>query len=175
LPFTEDHALAETLRIKRPRQECFNCLSTNHRVSECPVKVDQERIEIHRKLYNSQAQQAQEQAQLFSNRYTSDTSDSKSNRGFTPGKFSEQLREALGIKENQLPPFIYLMRKLGYPKGWLIEAQIKSTKLAVHDDSIDTKKKYESIEDQDIVEVDDESKSKQKEKENEVEISNFLF
>ena len=26
LPFTEDHALAESLRIKRPRQECFNCL-----------------------------------------------------------------------------------------------------------------------------------------------------
>lgn len=130
LPFTEDHALSEKLRSKRPRQECFNCLSFSHRVQECPAKIDEERINIHRKIYTSQAQQAQEQEQLLSNRYTSDL-DSRIYKGFMPGKISDQLREALGINENQLPPFIYIMRKYGYPKGWLIEAQVKKSNLAM--------------------------------------------
>ena len=128
LPFSEDH----TLRIRRPRQECFNCLSTSHRVSDCPVRVDPKRIELQRNYFNAQSVLSQEQSQLFSNRYTSDL-DSKSYRGFTPGKLSEQLREALDIRPNQLPPFVYVMRKLGYPTGWLLEAQVKETKLSVVD------------------------------------------
>ena len=68
---------------------------------------------------------------LFSTRYTSDP-DAKLYRGFTPGKLSDQLREALGCKPNQLPPFVYFMREYGYPEGWLIEAQVSSNKLSVH-------------------------------------------
>jgi zinc finger CCHC domain-containing protein 8 len=132
LPYTEDRAVSESLRIKRPRQECFNCLSINHRVQECPVRIDQERIEFNKNQFTSQSQQSQEQAQLFSTRYTSDL-DSKSNRGYVPGKISDQLREALGLKPNQIPPFIYIMREYGYPPGWLVEAKVASTKLAVHD------------------------------------------
>lgn len=112
--------------------ECFNCLATNHRVNDCPVKIDEERIKIHKKIFTNQSLQAQEQAELYSTRYTSDL-DSKENRGFVPGKISDQLREALGIRQNQLPPYIYLMRELGYPIGWLMEAQVKQPKLAVHD------------------------------------------
>ena len=129
LPFTEDHA---SLRIKKPRLECFNCLSINHRVQECPVRIDEERISIHRNLFATQSFQAQEQAQLLSNRYTSDL-ESKANRGFIPGKISNELREALGIKSNQLPPYIYIMRQYGYPIGWFMEARVKEAKLAVHD------------------------------------------
>jgi hypothetical protein len=129
LPFSENHSL----RIRKPRQECFNCLSTAHRMSDCPVKVDRERCEIHRNFFNTQSMYASEQSQLYSNRYTSDI-ESNSYRGFTPGKVSDQLREALGIKANQLPPYIYMMRRLGYPIGWLIEAQVKDTKLSVVDD-----------------------------------------
>lgn len=120
------------MRIRRPRQECFNCLATNHRVTDCPVRIDDDRIRLHRKLFNLQSFQSQEQSDLFSCRYTSDL-DSKSNRGFIPGKISDQLRLALGVRPNQLPPYIYLMRELGYPIGWLIESQFKHQKLAVHD------------------------------------------
>jgi hypothetical protein len=129
LPLSEDHSL----RIRKPRQECFNCLSTSHRMSECPVKVDRERCEIHRNFFNTQSMYANEQSQLYANRYTSDI-DSNTYRGFTPGKISDQLREALGITANQLPPYIYMMRRLGYPTGWLIEAQVKNAKLSVLDD-----------------------------------------
>lgn len=137
LPYDESHALSEALRLRRPRQECFNCLATNHRIQECPAKMDEERIAIHRKLFNFQSMHTQEQLSLFSNRYTSDL-DSLQFRGFVPGRISDQLREAFGIKPNQLPPFIYIMRDLGYPKGWLLEAQIKNNKLAVHNgDNVD--------------------------------------
>jgi zinc finger CCHC domain-containing protein 8 len=131
LPHSED----QTLRIRKPRQECFNCLSIAHRVSECPVRIDQKRIDLHRNFFNFQNQQAQGQSQLYANRYTSDL-DSNSYRGFRPGKVSDELREALGIEQNQLPPFIYIMRKLGYPTGWLIEAQVKDAKLAGLDEGL---------------------------------------
>lgn len=129
LPFTEDSA---SIRIKKPRQECFNCLSINHGVRECPVRIDQDRIEFHKKIFNTQSQQAQDQAQLFSNRYTSEL-DSKANRGFVPGKISEKLKEALGCRPNQLPPFVYIMRQYGYPQAWLMEARVEKSKLSVLD------------------------------------------
>ncbi|RNA12978.1 zinc finger CCHC domain-containing 8 [Brachionus plicatilis] len=148
LPFHEDNALAETLRIKRPRLECFNCLATNHRVDECPVRRDDERIKIHRKIFTSQSVQAQEQSELFSTRYTS---DSKDNRGFEPGKISDALRQALGVKSNQLPPYIYLMRELGYPAGWLLEAKVTRSDLELVNDSM-----KEEIPQGDQVEYDEE-------------------
>lgn len=111
LPFTEDNSLAATLKIKRPPLECFNCLG-NHRIQDCPIKIDEDRVAIHRKVFNVQSAQAHEQASLWSNRYIGDH-DSKKNRGFTPGKISDNLREALGLRPNQLPPFIYYMRKYG--------------------------------------------------------------
>ncbi|CAG9864207.1 unnamed protein product [Phyllotreta striolata] len=43
------------------------------------------------------------------------------------------LREALGIDKNQLPPYIYQMRMLGYPPGWLEEAKFVYSNLAMFD------------------------------------------
>lgn len=40
--------------------------------------------------------------------------------------FSNSLREALGLQQNQLPSYIYMMRQLGYPPGWL-EATVQHT------------------------------------------------
>ncbi len=93
---------------------------------------------MHRSEFNSQSMQSSDQATLFSARYTSDP-DAKLYRGFTPGKLSDELRAALGCKKNQLPPFIYMMRKYGYPAAWLIEAKVDSSnKLSVHNgDKID--------------------------------------
>nr|5LXR_B Chain B, Zinc finger CCHC domain-containing protein 8 [Homo sapiens]5LXY_C Chain C, Zinc finger CCHC domain-containing protein 8 [Homo sapiens]5LXY_D Chain D, Zinc finger CCHC domain-containing protein 8 [Homo sapiens]5LXY_F Chain F, Zinc finger CCHC domain-containing protein 8 [Homo sapiens]5LXY_H Chain H, Zinc finger CCHC domain-containing protein 8 [Homo sapiens]5LXY_J Chain J, Zinc finger CCHC domain-containing protein 8 [Homo sapiens]5LXY_L Chain L, Zinc finger CCHC domain-containing len=38
---------------------------------------------------------------------------------FKPGVISEELQDALGVTDKSLPPFIYRMRQLGYPPGWL--------------------------------------------------------
>lgn len=116
------------MRLKKPGNECFNCLSTSHKIQDCPIELDKERIEMHRKNFASQSMAAQEQAQLFANRYTS---DDKLHRGFIPGQISDNLRDALGISKKQIPPYIYLMRELGYPPGWLAEAQVKQSGITV--------------------------------------------
>lgn len=120
--------------MKRPHQECFNCLALNHRVQDCPIKIDEERINMHRNNFTNQSINAQDRAQLNSNRYMIDV-DSL-NKDKVPGKISEQLREALGLRKNQLPSFIYRMRDLGYPIGWLLEAQVKNSKLTLHDGEV---------------------------------------
>lgn len=51
----------------------------------------------------------------------------------TPGKISNKLREALGLNKNQLPPYIYQMRVLGYPPGWLEEAKFVYSNLELFD------------------------------------------
>jgi hypothetical protein len=134
LPFTENNA---AIRVKKPQQECFNCLSTNHGVRECPVRVNQERLDFHKKIFNTQSAAAQDQAYLFSSRYTSEL-ESKLNKGFVVGKISDELKEALGCKSNQLPPYVYIMRKYGYPKAWLLEAQVTNCKLSVIDGGLKT-------------------------------------
>lgn len=41
-----------------------------------------------------------------------------------PGRISNELRAALGIADNDLPIWIYRMRALGYPPGWLNKAVV---------------------------------------------------
>jgi len=45
---------------------------------------------------------------------------------------SPELRDALGLKPNELPLHIYKMRKLGYPPGWLQEAKIAHSGVSVY-------------------------------------------
>lgn len=46
---------------------------------------------------------------------------------------SQELLDALGITANTLPPFIYRMRELGYPHGWLKEAEMENSGLMLYD------------------------------------------
>lgn len=46
---------------------------------------------------------------------------------------SEELLTALGIDENTLPPLVYRMRQLGYPPGWLKEAEMENSGLSLYD------------------------------------------
>lgn len=40
---------------------------------------------------------------------------------------------ALGVAGNTLPPLIYRMRQLGYPPGWLKEAEMEDSGLSLYD------------------------------------------
>lgn len=64
-----------------------------------------------------------------SNRYYDSSGSSDDIR---PGKISSELRRALNIAENDLPIWIYRMRALGYPPGWLNKAIVDT------DDIFDT-------------------------------------
>lgn len=46
-----------------------------------------------------------------------------------PGQISDALRKALGLHKKEVPPYIYGMRELGYPPGWLEEAKIQHSNL----------------------------------------------
>lgn len=46
---------------------------------------------------------------------------------------SEELLEALGIDGTTLPPLIYRMRQLGYPPGWLKEAEMENSGITMYD------------------------------------------
>lgn len=50
-----------------------------------------------------------------------------------PGKFSEKFKEALGLRGYELPTFIYRMRDMGYPPGWVEEAFETNSDLALFD------------------------------------------
>lgn len=54
---------------------------------------------------------------------------------FTPGRWSKRLLEAMGVRSNETPPFVYRMRVLGYPPGWLSEAEETNSGLKLFDGS----------------------------------------
>lgn len=54
---------------------------------------------------------------------------------FKPGTVSKSLRSALGITSYELPPYIYNMRKLGYPLGWLEEIKVSHSGISMFDGS----------------------------------------
>lgn len=61
-----------------------------------------------------------------------------------PGRISSELREALNLPENDLPIWIYRMRALGYPPGWLKKAIVDTDDIFDTDDSESKKRKSPS-------------------------------
>uniref|UniRef100_UPI00358F0ECB zinc finger CCHC domain-containing protein 8 isoform X4 n=1 Tax=Myxine glutinosa TaxID=7769 RepID=UPI00358F0ECB len=123
----------QQVKAKRPKPCCFNCRSEHHQLKDCPkprdlVKIGQSRREflVHSgENYRSSGPQVRyhvENSQVFEH--------------FKPGIYSSDLQEALGMVENHLPPFIYRMRQLGYPPGWLREAETESSGLTIHDSEV---------------------------------------
>lgn len=47
--------------------------------------------------------------------------------------FSRDLRKALDISSRELPEYIYRMRGLGYPPGWMQEAMNKDSGISIFD------------------------------------------
>lgn len=98
---------------------CFNCLGDHH-LKKCPEKYDRSRIAMNRKEYQS----------LNAGRYHDDDSQ---NNAMQPGLISDGLKEALGLRPNQMPLYIYHMRVLGYPPGWMKEAEFETSGLLLYD------------------------------------------
>ncbi len=109
LPLVSD---GQKIFIRQKRTTCcFNCLG-DHNVSQCDQPRDHKRINSNR--------------DEFMSKFGSPVGDSRYHQGdsdrfkdFKPGRVSSALREALGINDNELPPYIYKMRSLGYPPGYL--------------------------------------------------------
>uniref|UniRef100_A0A8C0WVD5 Zinc finger CCHC domain-containing protein 8 n=1 Tax=Castor canadensis TaxID=51338 RepID=A0A8C0WVD5_CASCN len=118
------------VKAKRPRPHCFNCGSEEHQMKECPMPRNAARISEKRKEYMDACGEANNQN--FQQRYHAEEVEERFGR-FKPGVISEELQDALGVTDKSLPPFIYRMRQLGYPPGWLKEAELENSGLALYD------------------------------------------
>ncbi|XP_035113865.2 zinc finger CCHC domain-containing protein 8 isoform X2 [Callithrix jacchus] len=99
-------------------------------MKDCPMPRNAARISEKRKEYMDACGEAN--SQNFQQRYHAEEVEERFGR-FKPGVISEELQDALGVTDKSLPPFIYRMRQLGYPPGWLKEAELENSGLALYD------------------------------------------
>ncbi|NXP74035.1 ZCHC8 protein, partial [Ramphastos sulfuratus] len=114
----------------RPKPHCFNCGSEDHQMKDCPKPRNAARISEKRKEFMEACGEASNQN--FQQRYHAEEVEERFGK-FKPGVISGELQDALGVTEKSLPPFIYRMRQLGYPPGWLKEAEMEHSGLALYD------------------------------------------
>uniref|UniRef100_A0A2K5R0D1 Zinc finger CCHC domain-containing protein 8 n=1 Tax=Cebus imitator TaxID=2715852 RepID=A0A2K5R0D1_CEBIM len=126
----ENPQLSEGWEIPKPKPHCFNCGSEEHQMKDCPMPRNAARISEKRKEYMDACGEANNQN--FQQRYHAEEVEERFGR-FKPGVISEELQDALGVTDKSLPPFIYRMRQLGYPPGWLKEAELENSGLALYD------------------------------------------
>ncbi|KFU90223.1 Zinc finger CCHC domain-containing protein 8, partial [Chaetura pelagica] len=110
----------------RPKPHCFNCGSEDHQMKDCPKPRNAARISEKRKEFLEACGETSNQN--FQQRYHAEEVEERFGK-FKPGVISGELQDALGVTEKSLPPFIYRMRQLGYPPGWLKEAEMEHSGL----------------------------------------------
>ena len=65
---------------------------------------------------------------------------------------SKKLSEALGLRRDYLPAYIYKLREMGYPPGWLQQAEISQSGVALY---LEEGRKVETGEEGEVVDVGD--------------------
>ncbi|KAJ8286259.1 hypothetical protein GJAV_G00036380 [Gymnothorax javanicus] len=108
----------------RPKPCCFNCGAEDHQLRDCPKPKDMARISEKRKEFSGGNTPSNQ-------RYHAEEVEERFGK-YKPGVVSDELMEALGVTDRTLPPFIYRMRQLGYPPGWLKEAELESSGLTLY-------------------------------------------
>ncbi|OQR67275.1 zinc finger protein-like [Tropilaelaps mercedesae] len=117
-----DDAPLSTTSVASSGRKCFNCLGDHH-ITECTKPIDRRAIAENRR--NLQLKQQGSNARFFE--------DEERNSRFTPGRWGRRLLDAMGVRRNELPAFVYRMRVLGYPPGWLKEAEVETSGLKIFD------------------------------------------
>ncbi|XP_047988473.1 zinc finger CCHC domain-containing protein 8 homolog [Leguminivora glycinivorella] len=104
--------------VLRRGPTCFNCDGA-HPLRDCTVPRDNARIAEKRKNMVKVGRYHVEDEQKYGH--------------LIPGRISGNLRHALGLKRSEIPLYIYRMRLLGYPPGWLEEARISHSGITMFD------------------------------------------
>jgi zinc finger CCHC domain-containing protein 8 len=105
---------------------CFNCQGS-HNLRDCPLPIDQSVVSKNRREFCAKFGFARNKTSRYH------LEDGNRFAEFVPGQISAKLRKALGLPGYRLPRHIYKMRTLGYPPGWLEDARISHSGLALYD------------------------------------------
>uniref|UniRef100_A0A224YPW1 Zinc finger CCHC domain-containing protein 8 n=1 Tax=Rhipicephalus zambeziensis TaxID=60191 RepID=A0A224YPW1_9ACAR len=106
----------------QPSVVCFNC-GGKHFLNDCTEKINMARVSQKRREMARERDVAPKKLRYFEHEMLS--------QRFQPGKYSKELRKALDLRPEDLPPFIYRMRVLGYPPGWLTYAEVEKSGLTI--------------------------------------------
>ncbi|XP_063238930.1 zinc finger CCHC domain-containing protein 8 homolog isoform X2 [Bacillus rossius redtenbacheri] len=106
------------------RMTCFNCHGS-HSLRDCPKPRNQLNINRNRRDFVAATGKQ-------TGRYHVEEDQKYSS--FAPGRISDDLRRALGLRRNELPRHVYRMRQLGYPPGWLAAARVHHSGISVFDE-----------------------------------------
>lgn len=107
--------------LQRSRNKCFNC-DGDHTMRDCTERKDYQKINATRSKFRVKGKV---------DRYHEEIEQRLGH--FQPGKLSRELRDALGLRKRDLPAHIYGMRVLGYPPGWLEQAKVYHSGIALFD------------------------------------------
>lgn len=122
VPLPKDDQKCE--HVRQPKNTCFNC-NGNHTIRECPEPKNQQMIQKNRSKFQPFRHQE---------RYHIDANQQFGH--FLPGVLSQTLRQALGLRDQELPLYVYRMRMLGYPPGWLEDAKVTQSGMELFDDRV---------------------------------------
>ncbi|KAH7333881.1 hypothetical protein B0J17DRAFT_631429 [Rhizoctonia solani] len=117
--------------VQSSAKQCFNCMATNHIVSDCPHKRDPQHISLARADYGSRGGNTARSVRLHEaeEEFKRRTGFA---RTFEPGYVQgELLRESLGLSKiygggNEDLPWYYTMCDWGYPPGWVSDIDPRS-------------------------------------------------
>ncbi|XP_037503861.1 zinc finger CCHC domain-containing protein 8 homolog isoform X1 [Rhipicephalus sanguineus] len=107
----------------QPSVVCFNC-GGKHFLNDCTEKINMARVSQKRREMARERDVTPKKLRYFEHEMLS--------QRFQPGKYSKELRKALDLRPEDLPPFIYRMRVLGYPPGWLTYAEVEKSGLTIY-------------------------------------------
>lgn len=102
---------------------CFNCLG-DHMIAECPQPRNPKEINRNKREHQLKM------ASFNTARYHVDENQKFGH--LRPGLPSQKLRQALRLRNDQVPEYIYRMRDLGYPPGWLRRAEIRASGIQLY-------------------------------------------